>query len=109
MSGDLVESAVALLPHVPGWGALGLAAVAYFRAGREVGRAETRFEIHGEKIKELETRADAADAADAELTLKLAEVPKRDEVRKMFAESREDTRAVIGELREDLRNLSRNG
>ena len=100
MSGDLVDSAVAWLPHAPGWVALGFSALAYFRAGRIVGRAETRFETHGDKIKELETRADA-------LTLKLAEVPKRDEVRQMFADQRDDTRAVIGELREDLRALGR--
>ena len=107
MSRDLVDSAVEWLPHVPGWGALGLAALAYFRAGRIVGRAETRFEVHSDKIEELETRADAADDADAALTLKLAEVPKRDEVRQMFADQRDDTRAVIGELREDLRALGR--
>jgi len=30
MSGDLVDSAVAWLPHAPGWVALGFSALAYF-------------------------------------------------------------------------------
>ena len=107
MSQDWLDQVAGALPHLLGTGALGVSALAYFRAGRFVGKAESRLDVHDDKIKSLETRADVADAADVELGLKLAEKPNRDEVRAMFAEQRGDTRAAIGELREDLRALAR--
>ena len=107
MSGDLVDSAAAWLPHLLGTGALGVSTLAYFRAGRIVGKAETRLDMHDDKIKALETRADAHAAAGVELGLKLAEKPNRDEMRAMFAEASADNRAGLAELREDLRALGR--
>ena len=105
MSHDLLDQAAGALPSLLGGGALMTAALAWFRAGRFLGRAETRLDAQGDKIRALETRADAADAAGVQLGLRLAEKPTRDEVREMFAEARKDTREVIGELREDLRAL----
>ena len=107
MSQDWLEHLADALPHLLGTGALGVSALAYFKGGRLVGKAEARLDAHGDKIKALETRADAHDAAAVELTLKLSDKPNRDEMRAMFAESRGDTRAALAELREDLRALGR--
>lgn len=109
MSEDWVDAAAQVLPHIPGFGAFGLAALALFRTGRAIGRAQTNHEKHGDAIDELKGRVEKVEKAGADLAIRIAEVPKRSELRGMFAEQREETRAMFSELREDIRALSRGG
>jgi hypothetical protein len=94
MSEDWLDPALAALQHLPGLGGLGLGALAMFRVGRVAGNVESDLKTQAEKLADLHERLTAAEKAQTDLTVKIAELPKREEVRGMFAELREDIRGL---------------
>jgi hypothetical protein len=107
MAEDWIDALVGAAPHLPGLGALGFAVVAFFRAGRGVGKTEARFDRHEIEHGELKARVDKVEIEHAEIKIAHAAMPTREEIRLLFSEAREDNRALFSELREDIRAFNR--
>lgn len=107
MADDLMEAAAAVLPHVPGVSGLLVSVAAFFRAGRAIGRAETRFEKQNDAIGKLEARISEAEKTGVDINLAIAKLPNRDEVRATVSDQLQPIRQSLADIREDIRAQGR--